>query len=297
MAKKEHHIRYADIPNVGGKKAVLKAWRNLLDEEKMGCAALYQSYEYYVCQLPDGRWIVLTRPGMKGGGDFRVIVEDRSIMKNGKPLRFAVEWGALNLDLLGKYHENAEEYRNKFHPLIERIFLCAGDVTEEELNNVHFETGYDVHFVAQVLKYLFLAEDSTYTLGCGREMAWLEIIPDKNGIIRSTKDAGKVFIPDGVYTLVKDACKQHGELNAKVLVSSGHCVLLADSLINPVAHKKITKDAQKKRSLIEMDSNGIVQKNVDLGHCEPKRLTEVIAGYKIKYFDILKDENGNPVVC
>lgn len=286
--KKEFHDVYVHIPNEGGRRAVFNFLIDLLQQEEFGSPSVVQTYRYFVDQLEDGSWIILVRPGKGHGGDFKVIFDNFSGL---------LSFDDLRTDLLQKYNENPDEYRNKLYPLMKRTFECAGDVKPEEWQGVNLHSGFTVEFVLKALKYLFIEQDRAYHHGAGRTMPWCEVVPDKNGILRDTKDYDKFSLPDGYYTLKAEATKKHQAIDATVMVSSGHYILQQGSVVAPVPVSKITKTALKKRDLIAMNANGEVNKTVDLGYCELTRLTEIIAGCKLDPWTNWRDDKNNIIKC
>ena len=128
-------------------------------------------YIYFVEQLEDGNRVYLQRPAnLHNGFDFLVCVENTNYANPGERRRNYPKHDDFGADLATKKAENPEMY-NKLYSLLERVFNCH-DVTDEEMAEVSFETGYSVDHIFKVIKWQFIEQDIRYWNYSGRNMTW-----------------------------------------------------------------------------------------------------------------------------
>ena len=63
------------------------------------------------------------------------------------------------------------------YDLLEKVFDCH-DVSDEEMEGIHFETGYAVDHILKAIKWLFIEQDIRYWNYSGRNMSW-GLVPQK----------------------------------------------------------------------------------------------------------------------
>lgn len=138
-------------------------------------------YIYYVETLQNGDRIYLKRPAYKHNGfDFLICVENANYAKPGekKAIRNDPKHEDITEDLLAKKNENPEMYA-KLYDLMRKVYEC-NDVTNEEISEIIFNTGYSVEHIIKVIKWMFIEQDIRYWNYSGREKTWKEVIPEIN---------------------------------------------------------------------------------------------------------------------
>ena len=60
--------------------------------------------------------------------------------------------------------------------ILKKAFECH-DVTEEEYNPIHFQTGFSAEHILKVIKWLFIEQDIAYWNYSGRYMT-RDLVPD-----------------------------------------------------------------------------------------------------------------------
>lgn len=163
--------------NEGTRNEVRKRVLEVLTDEEPGTGAgeLSSKYIYYVETLSDGNRIYLTRPAfLNKGFDFVIRVENADYGHKG-PYKNVPSHKDISVDLQSKKEENPEMYK-KFYVLLKKVFECH-DVSEEEYNCIHFNTGFTAEHILKVIKWLFIEQDIAYWSYSGRNMTW-EIVPN-----------------------------------------------------------------------------------------------------------------------
>lgn len=132
-------------------------------------------YIYYVEKLSSGDRVYLQRPAsLHKGFDFLVSVEKANYDSSNQRKRDSPKHEDLGADLKKKKAENKEMYI-RLHRLLKRVFECK-DVSDEEMEAIHFDTGLPVDHILKVIKWLFIEQDIRYWNYSGRNMTW-EIVP------------------------------------------------------------------------------------------------------------------------
>lgn len=128
-------------------------------------------YIYYVETLKSGDRVYLQRPAnLHNGFDFVVCVENTNYAEPGKRYRNFPKHDDFGADLRMKKAADPEMYR-ALYALLKRVYECH-DVTEEEMNTVHFDCGYAVDHILKTVKWLFIEQDIRYWNYSGRNMTW-----------------------------------------------------------------------------------------------------------------------------
>ena len=63
----------------------------------------------------------------------------------------------------------------RLYNLLKRIFDCE-DVSDDEMEAIHFNTGLPVDHILKVMKWLFIEQDIRYWNYSGRFMIW-KLVP------------------------------------------------------------------------------------------------------------------------
>ncbi len=128
-------------------------------------------YIYYVETLKNGDRIYLQRPAnLYNGFDFLVCVENANYADEGKRRRNYPKHTDLSEDLKLKKAADPELY-GKLYVLIKKVFECH-EVTDEEIDEIEFDTGLPTDHVVKALKWLFIEQDIRYWNYSGRHMTW-----------------------------------------------------------------------------------------------------------------------------
>lgn len=136
-----------------------------------GTGMYASQYIYYVETLKSGDRVYLQRPAnLHNGFDFLVCVENSNYAKPGDRRRNYPKHEDLGLDLFNKKTQNPKMYA-KLYMLIKRVFECH-DITEEEMEGIHFEVGLPVDHILKTIKWLFIEQDIRYWNYSGRYMTW-----------------------------------------------------------------------------------------------------------------------------
>lgn len=134
-------------------------------------------YTYYVETLKSGDRIYLQRPAnLYNGFDFLVCVENANYSDPGKRVRNFPKHEDIGYDLEKKKEENPEMYE-KLYDILKRIFECH-EVSDDELDEIYFDSGYPVDHIVKVIKWLFIEQDIRYWNYSGRYMTW-GLVPEK----------------------------------------------------------------------------------------------------------------------
>lgn len=149
--------------------------RLALEEAGTGKDENASRYIYYVETLADGNRVYLQRPAnLHNGFDFLVCVEGINYAPAGKRKRNYPKHQDFADDLETKKHEDAKMYK-KFFCLLEKVYLCH-DVAEEEIQSIHFKSGYSPEHILKAIKWLFIEQDIRYWNYSGKNMTW-ELVP------------------------------------------------------------------------------------------------------------------------
>ena len=128
-------------------------------------------YIYYVETLSSGDRVYLQRPAnLHNGFDFLVCVENTNYALPGQRIRNYPKHEDLGVDLQAKKAENEEMY-TRLYELLRRVFECD-DVSDDEMDAIHFSTGLPVDHILKVIKWLFIEQDIRYWNYAGRNMTW-----------------------------------------------------------------------------------------------------------------------------
>lgn len=74
------------------------------------------------------------------------------------------------VDLENKKAENPEMYR-RLYDLLVRVYECH-DVSDDEMRDIQFNTGFSVDHIIKTIKWLFIEQDIRYWNYSGRNMTW-----------------------------------------------------------------------------------------------------------------------------
>lgn len=136
-----------------------------------GSGDLASGYIYYVEKLQDGSRVYLQRPAnLHNGFDFLVCVENANYAKTGERKRNYPKHNEFEEDLAKKKEENPEMFK-KLYRILRKIFECH-DVSDEEINEIKFNSGLPVDHVVKATKWLFIEQDIRYWNYSGRNMTW-----------------------------------------------------------------------------------------------------------------------------
>ena len=148
----------------------------MLETPGQGKGDLVSKYHYIVKALPGGNEIILTRPANKKNGfDFLIRVDGIDFSKGNGRRRDFPKHDDIKEDLEFKKNENLETYRKLFS-LIEDMYGCK-NISDDEFDDIHFESGYDSIMIVYVIKWFFIEQDIRYWNYSGRKMFMLGI-PD-----------------------------------------------------------------------------------------------------------------------
>ena len=132
-------------------------------------------YRYYVETLASGDRVYLQRPAnLHNGFDFLVCVKNANYAPIGKRRRNYPKHTDIAEDLQVKKEENREMY-SRLYLLVKRVYECQ-DVSDEEMQGIHFTSGLPVDHILKAIKWLFIEQDIRYWNYSGRDMTW-GIIP------------------------------------------------------------------------------------------------------------------------
>ena len=168
------------FPNTGTRNQVRMRVVNTLSLEDPGTGSGEDSsrYIYYVETLADGNRVYLQRPAnLHNGFDFLVCVENTNYAAPGERRRNYPKHEDFKADLEAKKVENPAEYA-KLYDLLRRIFEC-GEVSDEEMAELRFNTGLPVDHILKATKWLFIEQDIRYWNYSGRYMTW-GIVPPRD---------------------------------------------------------------------------------------------------------------------
>jgi hypothetical protein len=125
---------------------------------------------YKVENLNDGRFLYLQRPAnLHNGFDFLICADGVQTDKK-KPFDKAPAHTDMVQDLQSKKEASPKEYQ-KLKTLMQKIFECY-DVSDEEISDVYFDTGYSVKLTLSIIKWMFIEQDIRYWNYSGRSMLW-----------------------------------------------------------------------------------------------------------------------------
>lgn len=141
------------------------------EEPGRGNRELASHYIYYVETLSDGKRVFLKRPAnLHNGFDFVVCVENMNYANFGERARNNPRHQDIIDDLKIKQIQQPGEYK-KLYASLYKVFNCQ-DVSEEEMNQLHFKSGLPVDHILKVIKWLFIEQDIRYWNYSGRYMTW-----------------------------------------------------------------------------------------------------------------------------
>ena len=145
--------------------------RLALEEAGTGKDENASRYIYYVETLADGNRVYLQRPAnLHNGFDFLVCVENINYAVAGKRRRNYPKHQDFGEDLEAKKLKNPEMYK-KLYKLLEKVYLCH-DITDEDIQTLHFTSGYSPEHILKAIKWLFIEQDIRYWNYSGRSMTW-----------------------------------------------------------------------------------------------------------------------------
>ena len=145
--------------------------RLALEEAGTGKDENASRYIYYVETLADGNRVYLQRPAnLHNGFDFLVCVENINYAAAGKRRRNYPKHQDFGEDLEAKKLKNPEMYK-KLYKLLEKVYLCH-DITDEDIQPLHFTSGYSPEHILKAIKWLFIEQDIRYWNYSGRNMTW-----------------------------------------------------------------------------------------------------------------------------
>ena len=118
-------------------------------------------YIYYVEKLSSGDRVYLRRPANRHNGfDFLVCVEKANYALPGQRKRNFPKHEDFSIDLQAKKAENKKMYA-RLYELLRRVFECE-DVSDDEMEKIHFNTGLPVDHILKAIKWLFIEQDIRY---------------------------------------------------------------------------------------------------------------------------------------
>lgn len=133
-------------------------------------------YIYYVETLNSGDRIYLQRPAnLHNGFDFLVCVENANYASPGERRRNFPKHEDIGSDLNLKKTNDPVMYQRLYN-LLRKVYECH-DVSEAEMNVIHFDCGLPVDHILKVIKWLFIEQDIRYWNYSGRNMTW-GIVPE-----------------------------------------------------------------------------------------------------------------------
>lgn len=136
-------------------------------------------YIYYVETLRSGARVYLQRPAnLHNGFDFLICVENTNYASKEKRRRNYPKHEDFEADLAAKKAENPQMYA-RLYGLLQRVFCCE-DVRDDEMAEVHFNTGWPADHILKVMKWLFIEQDIRYWNYSGRYMTW-NVVPPVDG--------------------------------------------------------------------------------------------------------------------
>lgn len=145
------------------------------EEPGTGKGECASKYIYFVETLSSGDRVYLQRPAnLHNGFDFIVCVENANYALLGNKCRNFPKHTELCTDLQKKKEESGEVY-TRLYNLLKRIFDCE-DVSDDEMEAIHFNTGLPVDHILKVMKWLFIEQDIRYWNYSGRFMIW-KLVP------------------------------------------------------------------------------------------------------------------------
>ena len=133
-------------------------------------------YIYYVETLNSGDRVYLQRPAnLHNGFDFLVCVENVNYAAPGERRRNYPKHKDIGSDLeIKKTHDPAMYER--LYALLRKVYECH-DVSDAEINSIHFDCGLPVDHILKAIKWLFIEQDIRYWNYSGRNMTW-GIVPE-----------------------------------------------------------------------------------------------------------------------
>lgn len=170
------HVITQFFSNEGSRNEVRLRVVNQLSSEQSGSTIDTERYTYYVETLSDGNRVYLRRPAnLHYGFDFLVCVENMNYALPGQRRRNYPKHDDFGVDLRAKKAENPAMYA-RLYELLKKVFECH-DVTEEEMQDINFESGFAVDHILKTIKWLFIEQDIRYWNYSGRYMTW-GIVPE-----------------------------------------------------------------------------------------------------------------------
>lgn len=166
--------------NEGSRNEVRMRVVNMLSTEEpgIGNGENASKYIYYVETLKSGDRVYLQRPAnLHNGFDFLVCVENTNYALPGERRRNYPKHDDFALDLENKKAENLEMYKH-LYLLLKDVYECR-DVTDDQMEDLHFDTGFAVDHIIKTVKWLFIEQDIRYWNYSGRNMTW-GLVPDPN---------------------------------------------------------------------------------------------------------------------
>ena len=134
-----------------------------------GTGKLASRYDYYVEELSDGRYIILSRPAnLKNGFDFRIRVENTDFNRGQRRKRDYPKHDDIVRDLRRKKKRDPKAYE-KLLQLIKRVYECE-EVKSKDYKRLNFAVGYPVDLILGVVKWFFIEQDIRYWNYSGRAM-------------------------------------------------------------------------------------------------------------------------------
>lgn len=170
MAKNELSYFFS---NEGNRNQVRMRVVDKLAEEEPGIGSgdKASKYIYYVETLLNGYRVYLQRPAnLHNGFDFLVCVENTNYASHNERRRNYPKHEDIHYDLEGKKAENPMMYK-KLYELLLRVYECH-DISDSEMNSIHFNSGFPVDHILKTIKWLFIEQDIRYWNYSGRNMTW-----------------------------------------------------------------------------------------------------------------------------
>lgn len=165
--------------NSGTRNEVRKRIIECFMEEQPGegKGELASTYNYIVKILFNGNRVILTRPAnLKNGFDFLIRVEGIDFSHgNERRHRDYPKHKDIIKDLEEKKDDNIEMYK-KLYCLIDKLYNCE-NITDEEIQDIHFTSGFASDMILHVVKWFFIEQDIRYWNYSGRAM-FMSAVPE-----------------------------------------------------------------------------------------------------------------------
>lgn len=103
------------------------------------------------------------------------------------------------------------------------------------------------------------------------------ILEDKETIFEeATETRQSCLIPDGTYIINRFSRRDNKQLCAKATVNNGNWTLLKGSILSTLEGKGLQNHIKAQRVLLNIDNDGCLVEDVDLGKCSPSRAAALV---------------------